>query len=298
MGITGKILNWIGNFRNCRQQRVVVEGVYSSWSHVGSGVLQGSVLGPVLFLIYINDLPRCVSRRIRMYADDTKCFSRINCLENVEAFQQNINKFMSWFCDWQLCFHASKCKVMHIGRKNIERTYKLASVEGILDLSEVDNACDLGVNFQSNLPFDKYVANICAKTNGTVGIIKHTFSRIDIDMFKILSNALVRSILEYCSSVWCPYNKFSARKIEQIQHRATKVVENFKDVSYSDRLCFIGMPTLHFRSLRTDMIQVYKILNGYKNIDTECFFTIDSDSFTRGHSFKLKKIRGNMVRHI
>ena len=105
---------------------------------------------------------------------------------------------------------------MHIGRKNIERTYKLASVEGILDLSEVDNACDLGFKFQSNLQFDKHVTNICAETNYTVGIIKHAFSCMNINMFQILSKALVRPILEYCSSVWCPYDKVSARKIEQI----------------------------------------------------------------------------------
>ena len=74
-----------------------------------------------------------------MYADDTGCFSRINCLADADAFQQNIGKLMSWSCDWQLCFNASKCRIMHIGRKNIERTYKLASDEGILDLAEVDN---------------------------------------------------------------------------------------------------------------------------------------------------------------
>ena len=100
VGITGKILNWIGNFLHCRQQRVVVEGVCSSWSHVSSGVPQGSVLGPVLYLIYINDLPKCVSCRIGMYADDTICFSRINCIEDVDAFQQNISKLMSWSCGW------------------------------------------------------------------------------------------------------------------------------------------------------------------------------------------------------
>ena len=201
-------------------------------------------------------------------------FSRINCLEDVDSFQQNINKLMSWYCDWQLCFNALKCKVMHIGRKNIERTYKLVSVEGILDLSEVDNACDLGVNFQSNLQFDEHVTNICAKANRTVGIIKHTFSRININMFRILSKSLVRPILEYCSSVWSPYTKVSARKIEQIQRRATKIVENIKDVLYSDRHCIIGMPTLQFRRLRTDMIQVHKNFNGYKDIDTECLFTL------------------------
>ena len=161
MSITGKTLNWIGNFLHCRQRRVVVEDVCSSWSHVSRGVPHGSVLGPVLFLIYINDLPKCASCRVRMYADDIKCFSRINSLADVGAFQHNIDKLMSWSCDWQLCFNVSKCKVMHIGRMNIEKTYKLAYVEGILYLAEVDNECDLGVNFQSNLQFDKHVTNMC-----------------------------------------------------------------------------------------------------------------------------------------
>ena len=76
------------------------------------------------------------------------------------------------------------------------------------------------------------------------------------------------------------------------------MIENLKDVSYSDRLGIIGIQTLQFRRLRTDMIHVYKILNGHEIIDTECFFTVDSDLYTCGHPFKLKKIRGNMVRHI
>ena len=88
------ILNCIGNFLHCRQQRVVIEDVCFSWSHVSRGVPQGSVLDPVLFLIYINDLPLCVSCGIRMYADN-KCFSRINCLADLDAFQQNIDKLMS-----------------------------------------------------------------------------------------------------------------------------------------------------------------------------------------------------------
>ena len=108
----------------------------------------------------------------------------------------------------------------------------MASVEGILDMVEVDNACDLGVNFQSNLQFDKHITNICAKANRIVGITKHIFYRINIDMLQILSKPLVRPIFEYCSSVWSPYTKVSARKIEQIQRRATKMVGNLKHVSY------------------------------------------------------------------
>ena len=88
-----------------------------------------------------------------MHAYDTNCSSRIDCLADVVAFQQNIDKLMSRPCDWQLCFNASKCKVIHIGRKNNERIYKLASVEGILVLAEVHNKCDLAVNFQHNKQF-------------------------------------------------------------------------------------------------------------------------------------------------
>ena len=95
---------------------------------------------------------------------------------------------------------------MHIGRKNIERIYKLDYGEGIPELAEVDNKSNLGVNFQSNLQFDKHVTNIYAKANRTVGITMHTFSRINIDMFRILFKSLVRPILEYCSSEWSPYN--------------------------------------------------------------------------------------------
>ena len=220
-----------------------------------------------------------------MYTDDTKCFSTIDCLADVDAFQQNIDRLMSWSCDWQLFFNTLKCKVMHIGRMNIERTYKLASVEGILDRAEVDSECDLGVNFQSTLQFDKHVANICAKANRIVGIIKHAFSCINIDMFQILSKSLVRPILEYCSRVWNPYTNVSARKIEQVQHRAAKMLEKNKDMSYSDQLCIIGIPTLQFRRVRAVMIEAYKILHVYEDIDTECFFTIDSGLYTRGHSF-------------
>ena len=164
---------------------------------------------------------------------------------------------------------------MHIGRKNIERTYKLASVEVIPDLAEVDNECDMGVNFQSKLQFDKHVTNICAKANRTAIIIRHKFSCINIDMFQKKLRSLVQPILEYCSGVWSPYAKVSARKIEQIQHRATKMICNFKDVSYSDRLCIIGIPTLQFSRLRRDMIQVYEILNGYEDIYMEGIFNVD-----------------------
>ena len=103
-------------------------------------------------------------------------------------------------------------------------------------------------------------------------------------MCRILSKSLVSPILVYCSSAWSHYTKVSARKIEQIQRRAAEMVENIKYVSYSD--CIIGIPTLQFRRHRADMIEVYKFFSAYEDIDMECFFTVDSDSYTRGHPLK------------
>ena len=123
----------------------------------------------------------------------------------------------------------------------------MASVEGIPDLAEVDNECDQGVYLKSNLQFDKHVANICAKANRTVGINKHTFYCINVDMFQIFLKSLLRPILKYLSSAWRPYTKDSARNIEQIQRRATKMVVNSKNVSYSERLHIIGIPMIQFR---------------------------------------------------
>ena len=210
----------------------------------------------------------------------------MNCLADVIALQQNVDIFMSWSCDWLLCFNAWTCKEMHIGRKNIESTYKLTYFEGILDLSEGDSACDLRVEIQSNFQFGRHISNLCAKANITVGITMHTFFRIYIDMFRILSKSLVQQILEYSSSVCGPYTNASARKIKQIQRRATKIIENVKDVSYSDRHRIISMPKLQLRRLRTVMIQAYKILNRYEDIYLECFFYVDSDSYTCEHPFK------------
>ena len=139
---------------------------------------------------------------------------------------------------------------------------------------------------------------MCAKANRTVRIIKHTFSRTYVDLYQILFKSLVRPILKNCSCLWSPCTNALARKIEQIKPLATKMVENLKDVSYSERLLIIGIQTIQFGRLRAEMIQAYKIFNWHEEIDTECFFTVDSDSHTRGHPFKLKKIRGNTMTHI
>ena len=112
-------IRWIENWLTNRKQRVCVNGLQSSWQNVLSGVPQGSVLGPVLFLIFINDLDSVIVNHVLKFADDTKDFGSINHADDSIKLQEDLNKLFNWSQDWQMKFNVDKCKVMHLGRKNL-----------------------------------------------------------------------------------------------------------------------------------------------------------------------------------
>ena len=115
-GIKGHLLEWINDWLTTRQQRVVYEGHTAEWKNVLSGVLQGSVLGPLLFVIFINDLVDQVNNCIRLYADYTKILAKVKSREDVERLQSNINKCVIWSKTWLMSFNIDKCKIMHIAK--------------------------------------------------------------------------------------------------------------------------------------------------------------------------------------
>ena len=115
-GIGGKLIMWLRSFLNGRFQRVVLNGVQSHWSEVTSGVPQGSVLGPLLFVLYINDVAETIQCKLGIFADDTKIYSIINSARDVEKLQCDLNSMREWSRSWLLNLNLEKCKVMHIGR--------------------------------------------------------------------------------------------------------------------------------------------------------------------------------------
>ena len=123
-GIGGNLLSWIESFLTDRKQRVVLNGSESNWTNVTSGIPQGSVLGPTLFLIYINDLPDVVHNIVKLFADDTKLYSVVNNAEEQEKLQEDINNLTSWSNEWLLKFNVSKCKHLHLGKPN-QATYTM-----------------------------------------------------------------------------------------------------------------------------------------------------------------------------
>ena len=132
------------------------------------------------------------------------------------------------------------------------------------------------------------------KANSRVGLIKRTFSKLNIESFKILYKSLIRPILEYCSVIWNPLYKTDAQEIEKVQRRATKMVSSLKDLTYSERLKKLNLTTLAYRRKRSDVLQVYRIIHKIDNIPFDLFFTYNTHD-TRGHSFKLDKPRANSI---
>jgi hypothetical protein len=110
--VDGKLHSWISDFLCGRRQRVVVNGAHSSWSEVLSGIPQGSVLGPLLFICYVNDMPDAVQGLIKMFADDTKVFNKVNTPSEQMSLQEDLRSLEDWSLKWQLRFNADKCKVM------------------------------------------------------------------------------------------------------------------------------------------------------------------------------------------
>ena len=123
LGIEGRLLDWIREWLKERRQRVVLGGEFSDWTTVTSGVPQGSVLGPVLFVIFINDIDEGIRSRIWKFADDLKMMGKVTAQEDIEQIKIDIDKLVEWSEDWQLSFNLDKCKVMHIGSKNKEQGY-------------------------------------------------------------------------------------------------------------------------------------------------------------------------------
>ena len=141
IGIDGKILRWIGEWLNRRKQRVVLNGSESEWIEVTSGVPQGSVLGPILFLIFINDVDECIKTRIWKFADDAKVVGRVGSKKGIELIKEDLLALVKWCQDWQMVFNVEKCKVMHFGHKNVRTKYEMNGIE----LTEVKQETDLGV---------------------------------------------------------------------------------------------------------------------------------------------------------
>ena len=284
-GIKGKILNWIKSFLSGRTQIVKVNGENSTPVSVKSGIPQGSVLGPILFVIYINDLPEVISSQIYLYADDTKLLREITSIEDSLKLQSDLTLLKDWSENWLLRFNPDKCKVLTLGKfQNIRHThrYSLCGKE----LEHVFEEKDLGVTVDSDLKFEEHISTVVKKANSIVGLIRRSFSFLDCELFKKLFVTFVRPHLEYAQAVWSPHLLKHIRMIENVQVRATKLVDGIKGLNYEERLKKLDLPTLTYRRARGDMIELYKHFHTYDKVTLSSSFQHQT-RMSRKHNFQI-----------
>ena len=255
------VILWIKSFLCNRKQRVKINGFYSEWADVISGIPQGTILGPILFIIFINDLPDLCKQFVNVYlfADDAKLYKHITTDDDHHLLQKGLDALQEWSDRWLLKLNINKCKTAFYGRDvKYEYKYFVSSTE----LERVNTIKDLGVIFDSELTFVSHCKEKINKAYSMLGLIKRNFIFLTEEAFVILYKSIVRCHLEYANSVWNPYRQGLIKDLEKVQMRATKLVLTVKNLTYKERLQRLKLPTLKYRRTRGDMIEVFKILTG------------------------------------
>ncbi len=270
LGVGGQVLDWISNWLTGREQRVVLNGQALPWAVVDSGFPQGSILGPVLFVIHINDIDLVLYLIdiVKKFADDTKMGQKVATPEQRQVLQDALDSLVTWANDWGMQFNVSKCKVMHLGNSNPKHVYKMTGVP----LAVTTEEKDVGVLVSSNLKPSAQCAKAAKTAALVLGQIARAFHFRDRNIFVNLYKQYVRPHLEFACPAWSPWTETDKETLEKVQKRAIKMVSGLSGSSYEDRLAELGMVTLAERRHQTDMVQVFKIVNGFDRVEAGTWF--------------------------
>ena len=270
-GIGGKTLKWIDSFLCFRKQRVVVNGVKSDWAPVLSGVPQGTVLGSLLFSLYINDISSDIESEIRLFADDCVCYREIKDEKDTMKLQRDIDRLGSWARKWDMRFQPVKCNMMQLTRKRIKKIHASYTLEGT-NLENVESIKYLGVTITSDLRWNTHVSNVCTKANRTLGFLRRNLHSCPQEVKEAAYKGLVRPVLDYGSSVWDPPGVVLQEELESVQKRAARFVTGNYDYETGSMTGILGQlkwESLKKRRKDNRLILLYKGLKGKASVPTD-----------------------------
>ena len=293
LGISGNLLSWFNSFLTSRHQRVVVNGCFSEWLPVRSGVPQGSVLGPLLFVLYIDEIHQIVSNcTIKLFADDIALYKQIISADDQALLQDDLNKIYQWSLSWQLKLNPKKCESICISFKRSppKCNYQLNG-EPIPSKSVIRY---LGIYINSCLKWSDHVKHISARATRSLNYLRHTLFSTTPFVKSAAYNCLIRPLLEYASPVWYLHSTKDIDKLEAIQRRAARWVcgsrwnPHTHNWTKSSASCLqnLNWPSLHTRRSYFAITQVHDILHKKVSIPFDSHFKF-RDNNTRSHPLSL-----------
>jgi len=287
-GIRGDLLNWIKHFTLQRSQCVVVEGQQSGSAAVTSGVPQGTVLAPLLFLCFINDLPKGILSKIKLYADDVLLYNTIHTQQDCQQLQKDLDLLGNWAAKWKMVFNPQKCEFIRITKKKHPtlNKYYIQNKE----IKEVTHAKYLGITLSHNLSWSEHIKKITNKANKTKGFLQRNLHKCPLTTKSNCYKAMVKPILEYASVIWSPHTQKDINMIERCQRQAARfVMNNYSSyASVTQMLNTLNWPTLAKCRQQERAIMMFKIIHNLVDIPANYYLTpLPMTHDTRGHNMRL-----------
>ena len=280
-GIHPKIVKWVESFLTNRTQSVVVDGTLSLLALIISGVPQGTVLGPILFLIFINDIEHCIMHSIvRCFADDTRISIAVKSELDVQLLQADLENVMKWSERNNMALHRDKFEYMcHKFNKQymlselpfVSECYQYHVSNDII-LQPVHQLRDLGVLVSKDLSWSPHIKSIANKARQKASWVLSIFHTRSTDIMLTLYKSMVRSLLEYCCPLWHPIKVSDIQELESVQRTFTSKIAGMKELHYWDRLVRLSLMSLQRRRERFIILHMWKILNGKTSNDLQVRF--------------------------
>lgn len=277
----GEITAWVRDFLFNRSQFVVFEHFASETVPVTSGVPQGSVLGPLLFLMYINDITNNIDSKIKLFADDCIIYREINIEQDHHSLQKSLNTIAEWCSDWQMTINVKKSACMTITRKKQPSNFRY-NINGAA-LTNVQRHKYLGLTITSDLRWDEHIEHVTSSAMQKLFFLRRSLQLAPTSTKLLAYKTFIRPILEYGNTVWFPHTVTNIKKIEKVQRKAIRFIHNkFKrDDSPTTLLAVSGLPTLETRAKHARLKFLYQLLHNYYKIDVSKYVKYSQARATR-----------------
>jgi len=281
-GICGTLLSWISSFLSNRRSRTRIGNCLSSAMPILSGVVQGSCLGPLLFIVFINDISDLFSGDtcVKFFADDVNLYSKV--CTNPDSLQEGLNSIVEWSHTWQLPISENKCCIFNLNQSS-DVVFSIHN--GLLPV--VREVVDLGVTLDHSLSLSQHIAKLSVKGHRVANLISKFFLSRDVNSLVKAFITYVRPRLEYCSVAWNPSLKKDIESSEKVQWRFTKRLPGLQRLTYCQRLNKLQLESLELRRLRLNLIFACKLVFGLIDLNLSDFLKLRTDYRHRGHKYKL-----------